>query len=200
MTLTHILTTAAVCALAASGVQAQRTVATQPQADRISTSAPVAKKSPMNSASLRTDDGYARIIYSQPMLRGRKMLGEELAFGELWRLGANEATEIFLTEQMEIGPDDAELDAGAYSVFAIPGEEAWTLVFNSKLGEWGAYGYDESLDVLRVEVPVTVGDESYEAFTIFFEPAAEDAGDDADDMLVMAWGPYRAAAEVAFDD
>lgn len=199
MTLSRTLTTLAVAALTATGVQAQRSVATLPQADRISTSEPVAKKSPMNSASLRTDDGYARIIYSQPMLRGRKMLGEEVAYGELWRLGANEATEIFLTEQMEIGPDDAELDAGAYSVFAIPGEQNWTLVFNSKLGEWGAYGYDETMDVLRVDVPVMAGDESYEAFTISFEPAPEDM-EDGDDKLVMAWGPYRAEAEVSFDD
>ena len=199
MTLTHTLATAALCALGVATAHAQRNVATQPRADRISTSEPVAKKSPMNSASLRTDDGYARIVYSQPMLRGRTMLGEEVAFGELWRLGANEATEIFLTEQLEIGPEDAELDAGAYSVFAIPGEQAWTLVFSSQLGEWGAYGYDESKDVLRVEVPVTAGDQSYEAFTIFFEPAPEGEAD-ADDKLVMAWGPYRAEAEVEFDD
>ena len=199
MTLLKTFSALGFCALAAGTLHAQRNVATLPQADRISTSEPVAKKSPMNSASLRTDDGYARIVYSQPMLRGRQMLGAEVAYGELWRLGANEATEIFLTEEMEIGPDDAELDAGAYSVFAIPGEQTWTLVFNSKLGEWGAYGYDETMDVLRVEVPVMAGDESYEAFTIFFEPAPEGEAD-ADDKLVMAWGPYRAETEVAFDD
>ena len=169
-------------------------VKVQPRASNLTTAAPIAKKSPMNSTSLRTEDGYARIVYSQPMLRGRQMLGEEVAYGQVWRLGANEATELFLTEELEIA--EAELPAGAYAVFAIPSAESWTLIFNRGLGEWGAYNYDESLDVARVTLPVQTGDEAYEAFTIYFE----DVPDSDEDKLVMAWGGNRVEATVEFDD
>ena len=169
-------------------------VAIQPRASNVTTTAPQPKKSPMNSTSLRTKDGYARIVYSQPMLRGRQMLGEEVAYGQVWRLGANEATELFLTEELEIA--EAELPAGAYAVFAIPSAESWTLIFNRGLGEWGAYNYDESLDVARVTLPVQTGDEAYEAFTIYFE----DVPDSDEDKLVMAWGSNRVEATVEFDD
>ena len=167
----------------------------QPRASSITTAAPVAKKSPMNSTSLRTEDGYARIVYSQPMLRGRDMLGDQVAYGKVWRFGANEATEIFLTEELEIN-DDTELPAGAYAIFCIPSADAWTLVFNRGLGEWGAYNYDESMDVARVTLPVQASDEAYEAFTIYFE----DVPDSDEDKLVVAWGNSKVEAMVEFDD
>lgn len=192
----HLLCAAVVVAtgFGASPTAGAQGVAIQPRASKVTTTAPVAKKSPMNSTSLRTEDGYARIVYSQPMLRGRKMLGDQLAYGKMWRFGANEATEIFLTEELEI--NGTELPAGAYAIFAIPAKDTWTLVFNSGLGEWGAYNYDESDDVARVELPVTQGTESYEAFTIFFE----EMPDAKEDKLVMAWGTNRAEAMVEFDD
>jgi len=140
----------------------------------------------MNSASMRTDDGYARIVYSQPMLRGRAMLGDQVAYGKVWRLGANEATEIFTTADMTIGGET--LPAGAYSVFAMPEADAWTLIFSSDLGQWGAYNYDEGMDVLHVKVPTMKNDNAYEAFTTFFE----------DGKLIMAWGETRVEAPVSF--
>lgn len=161
-------------------------VKTQPRADKITTTAPVAKKSPMNSASILTPGGYARVVYSQPMLRGRDMIGDRNAYGKIWRLGANEATEIFLTADAMIGGQP--LPAGGYSMFAIPNEESWTLIFSSDLGEWGAYNYTEANDVLRVEVPVTTSDESYEAFTIWFDDA----------HMNMAWGTAHAMVPIKF--
>ena len=158
----------------------------QPRPDRITTTAPVAKKSPMNSASLATPAGYARVVYSQPMLRGREMFGDQVPFGKVWRLGANETTEIFLTRDLEIG--GRRLPAGAYGVFAIPEADRWTLIFNRDLGQWGAYNYDPAGDVLRVEAPVSRADESFEAFTVYFEEGA----------LNMAWGTTRVALPIAF--
>ncbi len=162
--------------------------ATLPRPDRITTAAPVPKKSPMNSASMLTDGGYARIVYSQPMLRGRQMLGDQNQFGKVWRVGANEATELFTTADMRIG--EVLLPAGAYSIFAIPEAEKWTVIFNAALGEWGAYSYDEGKDVARVEVPVIQDDNSYEAFTIFFE----------DSKLNMVWGTTKVMLPIAFVD
>ena len=167
-------------------LQAQTDIVIQPRADRITTAAPVAKKSPMNSASISTPDGYARIVYSQPMLRGRAMLGDQVPFGKVWRLGANEATELFTTADISMG--DQTLPAGAYSVFAIPEADKWTLIFSKQLGQWGAYNYDEGMDALRVEVPTTQTDNAYEAFTTFFE----------DGKLIMAWGTTRVEAPIAF--
>ena len=161
-------------------------VQTLPRPDRITTTAPVPKKSPMNSASLLTDDGYARVVYSQPMLRGRQMLGDQVPYGKVWRLGANEATEIFTTAQMTVGGQ--ALPAGVYAIYAIPSADNWTLIFSNQLGQWGAYSYDQSQDALRVTVPVTKNDNPYEAFTTFFE----------DGKMVMAWGESRVEVPVSF--
>ena len=189
-----LLSALAITGFGASPALHAQDVAIQPRASNITTTAPQAKKSPMNSTSLRTDDGYARIVYSQPMLRGRDMLGDQVAYGKVWRFGANEATEIFLTEELEI--NGTEVPAGAHALYCIPSAEEWTLVFNGGLGEWGAYNYDESKDVARVTLPVQRGGESYEAFTIFFEAGEGEAGD----KLVMAWGDTRVEAAVEFDD
>ena len=193
-----LLLSAAVAAAAgfgASPTALAQDVKIQPRASKITTAAPEAKKSPMNSTSLLTEDGYARIVYSQPMLRGRQMLGSEVDYGKVWRFGANEATELFLTEELEIG-EDTELPAGAYAIFCIPSADSWTLIFNRGLGEWGAYNYDESLDVARVTLPVQRSDEAFEAFTIYFE----DVPDAESDKLVMAWGNSKVEAMVEFDD
>lgn len=157
-----------------------------PRPDRITTTAPVAKKSPMNSASMRTEKGYARIVYSQPMLRNRQMLGNQVKFGKVWRAGANEATEIFITSDLNIG--DQVLSAGAYSVYIIPDQNNWTIIFNKALGQWGAYNYDDAQDALRIQAPVKTMSNTYEAFTIFFEK----------NQLVMAWGPARVELPVSF--
>ncbi|MFK8057064.1 MAG: DUF2911 domain-containing protein [Saprospiraceae bacterium] len=159
---------------------------TQPRADRITTTEPVPKKSPMNSASVRTDAGYARVVYSQPMLRGRQMLGDQVSYGKVWRAGANEATELFTTAPLEF--EGQKLPAGAYSVFIIPQADKWTIVFNKDLGQWGAYSYDKSHDALRVDVPVKKNRDAYEAYTMFFEKG----------NLVMTWGTTRVEMPVVF--
>lgn len=156
-----------------------------PPASRITGAAVEPRQSPLASASVLYDkDDYVRVIYSQPHLRGRQMLGgDAIPYGKVWRLGANEATEIFLTDDIEIA--NMELKEGAYSMFAIPEEDKWTIIFNKNLGQWGAYSYDEKKDVLRVTVPTTKADKTYEAFTIWFDKHAEDK-----DKFTMniAWG------------
>lgn len=162
-------------------------VETLPRADRITTTEPVPKKSPMNSASMHKGDGYVRVVYSQPMLRGRAMLGDQVAYGKVWRAGANEATEIFTTQALDLG-NGKLLSPGAYSLFVIPQEGNWTVVFNEDLGQWGAYSYDEAQDALRVDVPVKKNRDAYEAYTMFFEKG----------NLVMAWGTTRVELPMTF--
>ena len=177
----------ALCTTLSISLQAQDSYVTQPRADQISSVAPMPKKSPMNSASVRSADGaYARVVYSQPMLRGRDMLGQEVPFGKVWRLGANEATELFTTAALDI--NGKTLPAGAYSLYAIPSQDKWELIFSNDLGQWGAYNYDADKDALRVDVPVQRGSESYEAFSIWFEA----------NTLHMAWGTSHVVMPFSF--
>jgi len=100
---------------------------------------PSRRPSPMGMARVTLDDGtYVRVVYCRPYLRGRENIfgakeSEALVpFGELWRFGANEATEISVTKTVTVG--GKKLPAGTYSVFVTPGEKEWTFHFNSALG------------------------------------------------------------------
>lgn len=161
-------------------------IAVTPKSDRISGKALEPRPSPMAVATLKDGDTYVKVVYNQPHLKGRKMIGDQEPYGKVWRLGANEATEITLTEGITVG--GKELAAGTYSMFAIPNENQWTIIFNSGLGQWGAYSYDESLDVLRVDVPVKEADKAYEPFTIWF---SEDGS-----AMNMAWGETLVAVPI----
>ena len=112
-----------------------------------------------------------KVVYGRPQKKGRKMLGEAEPFGKVWRLGANETTEIKLYRDVTFG--DKKISAGTYSMYAIPNADKWTIIFNSKLDTWGAYAYDESKDVARIEVPATKSDKEFEAFTIDFNGTAD---------------------------
>ncbi len=136
------------------------------------------RPSPMAIAITQQGDTYVKIVYSQPHKRGREIFGSELApYGKVWRLGANEATEITTTKNIKIG--GKTLKAGTYSMFAIPQEDEWTVIFNDGLGQWGAYDYDASQDALRLEVPVQKAETTYEPFTITFNEEGTE--------LTMVW-------------
>ncbi len=132
------------------------------------------RPSPTAIVTVKYEDTYLKITYSQPHKRGRSVFGELVPFGEVWRTGANEATELTVTEDIEIGGN--LLKAGTYSLFSIPGEKEWTIILNSELGQWGSYNYNEASDVLRFNVPVhTLENEVWEPFTIVFEQNNETA-------------------------
>ena len=136
------------------------------------------RPSPMAVALAKQGDTYVKIVYSQPHKRGREIFGSELVpYGKVWRLGANEATEITLTDEIKIGGKN--LKAGTYSMYAIPEKDKWTIIFSNMLGEWGAYNYDESQDALRIEVPVQSSKTAYEPFTIMFNEEGTE--------LTMVW-------------
>ncbi|MEM6841181.1 MAG: DUF2911 domain-containing protein [Bacteroidota bacterium] len=121
-----------------------------------------------------------KVIYSRPQLNGRTMLGDKEPYGKVWRTGANEATEVKVFQDVMIG--GKKLSAGTYSLFTIPNEDKWTVIFSSDLDYWGAYRYNEENDVLRAEASVSSLDESVEAFTIQFDEG----------VMQMAWGETMA--------
>jgi len=136
----------------------------------------------------RGGEPVMKVIYSRPMKKDRDLFGSLIPYGKVWRTGANEATEITFYQNVTIA--GKEVEAGTYSLFTIPTEEEWTLVFNGKLHQWGAYQYDQTSDVVRVTVPVQETDTTLEAFTI----TAGKTDDGAN--MYMGWGDTMVAVPV----
>lgn len=145
-------------------------------------------KSPMDAASFPSDykesNKLIKITYGRPQLKGRPM--EELVpEGKVWRTGANEAAELTLYTDMMLG--DTKVPAGTYTFYVIPGKKEWTAIISTDLNVWGSYFYKEDNDVARLNVPVTEGKESLEAFSIAFEKSADGV------HMHMGWGTTRVA-------
>jgi hypothetical protein len=145
-------------------------------------------KSPMDAASFpssyKVSDKLIKITYSRPQLKGRE-LSKLAPNGEVWRTGANEAPELTLYIDMNLG--DTKVPAGTYTFFVIPGEKEWIAIISKDLNVWGSYFYKQANDVARLKVPVTEGKDSLEAFSIAFE------GADNGVNMHLGWGTTRVA-------
>lgn len=149
------------------------------------------RPSPMAVTAVKYKDAYVKITYSQPLKRGREIFGSLVPYGQVWRLGANEATEITTTKNISL--NGFLLKAGSYSMFAIPQKDKWTIIINSELGLWGAYNYNYRLDVLRFDIPVqTTTGAIYEPFTLQF-----DQRNDVADLLIL-WDRIKLSIPVKF--
>jgi hypothetical protein len=118
------------------------------------------------------------VEYSKPAKKGREVFGKLVPYGEVWRTGANEATSISFDKDVVVA--GKPLKAGTYQLFTIPTADKWTIIFNSKSGQWGAFFYDEKSDVLRVEVSPSRNDAELESLSLSFENAPETG-------LLIAW-------------
>lgn len=137
-----------------------------------------------------TEPVIARVIYSRPQKSGRTVFGELVEYGKVWRMGANEATELDLYKHVRIG--DKKIPKGRYTLYAIPYENKWTIIINKETDIWGAFKYDPKKDIARVDVPVEKNSEVTEAFSIIFEKRADGAN------LVIAWDTIRVALPIIF--
>jgi hypothetical protein len=124
------------------------------------------RKSPIAIASVKHENTYIKIVYGQPYRKERTIFGDWEPYGQVWRTGANEATEITITEPILMNME--VIDAGIYSLFTIPNEDKWTIILNNGLGQWGAFDYNEQLDAYQFDVPVKTLENPVEAFTISF--------------------------------
>lgn len=99
---------------------------------------------------------HLSLQYSRPSVRGRVIFGEVVPFGEVWRLGANEPTQITTSNELTFAPLDGKaqvLPAGTYAIFALPAADgAWTVVFNTDIDQWGAGNYDAAKNLVSVQV------------------------------------------------
>ena len=119
------------------------------------------------SPRITAEGNNVKISYGQPSKRGRVIFGELVPYGEVWRTGANNATEITFAKDGTFGGKPVK--AGTYSLFTIPGEKEWTFILNSELKQWGSYKYNEikDKDVLQVKVPSsTISGDPVEKLTI----------------------------------
>ena len=109
----------------------------------------------------------ARVFYSRPQKNNRVIFGELIEYNKVWRLGANEATEIEFFQNVKIG--DTKVKKGRYTLYCIPSEDKWTLLLNKDTDSWGAFVYDAKKDIARVDVPVQALPTAIEAFSMSFE-------------------------------
>ncbi|MBC7848811.1 MAG: DUF2911 domain-containing protein [Chitinophagaceae bacterium] len=126
-----------------------------------------------------TEPLAARVIYSRPQKNGRQVFGELVEYGKIWRMGANEATEIELFKDSKVGGN--KLKKGKYTIYAIPFQDRWTIIFNKETDIWGAFQYDPKKDVLRTDIKTEKANDSAEAFSMAFEKSNGGA------VLVIAW-------------
>ena len=113
-----------------------------------------------------TEPLAVRILYSRPQRQGRKVFGELVEYGKVWRLGANEATEIEFYKDVKIG--GKKVSKGRYTLYAIASENVWTMILNKDTDTWGAFKYDSKKDVLRTDVVAQKTDEVVESMSMFF--------------------------------
>ncbi len=136
------------------------------------------KHSPVDKISTVLNGANIEIVYCQPSKKDRLIFGEQVPenseetgplqpWGEYWRLGANEATTIELSNTIKFGGQN--LDAGLYSMYAIPRKEMWTISINSVANRWGYAEPDYEKDVISVTVPVTYKETVTEMFTMSFD-------------------------------
>ncbi len=137
-----------------------------------------------------TEPLIARVIYSRPQRNGRSIFGDLVEYGKVWRLGANEATEIEFFKAVRIG--GVRIKKGRYTLYTIPFEEKWTMILNKETDIWGAFKYDESKDVTRLDVPVLKQTEPQDALAMYFERSAAGA------YLVMTWDNIRVNLPITF--
>ena len=130
-------------------------------------------------------DGVGVVLeYGRPNVKGRALWGELVPFDAVWRTGANEATTIELSADATINGE--ALPAGKYSMFTIPTEEGFTVIFNKVASQWGAFNYDAAEDALRVTVPASEC-EHVEAMEFVIEG----------DSVMMRWGERAFVLDVA---
>ncbi len=137
-----------------------------------------------------TEPLIARVIYSRPQKSGRTIFGGLVKNGEVWRLGANEATEIEFFKPVRIS--GRKVKAGRYSLYAVVSENSWTLILNKETDTWGAFKYDAKKDVLRTEAAVQKAEGPVEYLSLYFEKTASGCN------LVIVWDTTRVNLPITF--
>jgi len=130
-----------------------------------------------------------RVIYSRPHRQGRTIFGNLLKYGERWRLGANEASEIEFFQNVTV--QDKKVNAGSYVIYCIPYQDKWTIILNNDLYTWGLK-IDSTKDLMQFDIPIKKTSTDFEYFTMAFQPITNGA------ELVMAWDDTEGRLPINF--
>jgi DUF2911 family protein len=148
------------------------------------------RPSPAAKASCALADGKTITVdYSSPRAKGRKIFGDLVPYGEVWRAGANEATTFVTTTDLMVG--GSHVPAGSYTIFTIPNKDKWTLIVNKKTGEWGIPYPGAGSDLMRVDMKESTLPAALENFTITFDKTAGGC------TLRMEWETTRASLDIS---
>jgi len=146
--------------------------------------------SPRDTARLEITAGKRVYVdYGRPSMRGRRIMGELVPYGRVWRTGANAATTFVTETDLRIG--DAVVPRGTYTLYTLPTAQGWTLIVNRQTGQWGTQ-YEASRDLVRIPMRATRLQQPVEKFTIALERgAARGTG-----TLAMAWENTRVTVPI----
>lgn len=131
-------------------VVAEPTPGEQVMSDDVEEGDRTKRPSPFTTREGTIDGVMTKVEYGSPAVKGRTVYGDLVPYNEIWRTGANEATTVEFGQDVRVA--GKKLAKGKYSLFTIPTEGEWTVIFNKKPEQWGAYNYDEADDALRVQV------------------------------------------------
>lgn len=147
------------------------------------------RPSPPAKAECKLAGGKTVIVdYSSPRAKGRKIFGDLVPYGQVWRAGANEATAFTTSSDITVG--GTAVPAGKYTIFAVPGESKWALVISKKTGEWGTAYPGPDNDLARIDMKVSKTSAPVENFTIAFDQSGGGC------TLRMEWENTRASVDI----
>jgi len=147
---------------------------------------------PSPAASANCDLGGGKTIktdYSSPRMKGRKIYGELVPFGEVWRTGANDATTFVSNADVVVG--GKAVPAGSYTIFTVPGADKWSLIINKKTGEWGIPYKYQSDELARVDMKVSKLPAPVENFTISYAKSGSGC------TMQIDWETTRASVDIS---
>jgi hypothetical protein len=147
------------------------------------------KPSPAASATCDLGGKTIKTDYSSPRMKGRKIYGDLVPFGQVWRTGANEATTFVASADVVVG--GKTVPAGSYTIFTVPNADKWTLIINKKMGEWGIPYKYESDELARVDMKASKLPAPVENFTIAYDKSAGGC------TLRMDWETTRASVDIS---
>jgi len=147
---------------------------------------------PSPPASASCDLGGGKTVatdYSSPRMKGRKIYGGLVPFGQVWRTGANDASTFVTSSDITVG--GTAVPAGSYSIFTLPSADKWTLIVSKKTGEWGIPYKYESDELARIPMKVSKLDAPVENFLIAYDKTASGC------TLRLDWENTRASVDIA---
>lgn len=149
--------------------------------------------SPTSELTQAFSTSEIKISYSRPSKRGRKIFGGLVAFGEVWRTGANAATRVTFGEDVTIG--GKEVKAGTYALYTIPNSNSWEIILNKGVGNWGTGGYTTADDVARFNISPKKFNNTQETFSITIDDITFNSCD-----IILKWENTKVVIPVKADN